>query len=79
MFTMIIKEKAWIHEEGSDDARIVLLAINKGLIGNRECIDATEFSTHMQIANGEQKPYFAYGHYYNTIEQALQDFYKREV
>ena len=80
MFKMILQAKEWKHEEGCKSARIVLLGIVRGELGNRECVDAYEFSTHMQISNDQQEPYFAYGHYFGSnIHRALNDYDAREV
>lgn len=83
MFYMILKSKPFYKEEGCKDARIVLLAIVKGSVIDDDNIPLREFSTHMQIIESVDEygtTYsHAHGHYYQNLEDALEDFKKREL
>ena len=75
----IVAEKEWVDGgKGSYPGRVVLLKIDKG--------GRTEYSTHVQIDGTKDKVgtlkdgkylYIAWGHYFQDILSAAQDFNER--
>jgi len=76
---VILKTKDWVKEKGMFAYRVVL-TVKTGLKKEGHQLNANlyaeEYTTHIQIDNGEKK-YLASGHYFMDMESALKDFKDR--